>query len=863
MKINGGGERRGKGKAIIGIALAAIMLASIIVAISARDANGAIELGDVVYRGEHSLDVSAIIASGGTFYGMANTTADGGLITVADNTNFAVPTMAYVGPYNVTSGEGTVADIIVDEPAIIGDVFIEGTNCSIVNKSIPVGTRLTIRACPNFGGLLKEAGTGNWGKIKLILIDPDGIWMVKKIDADASEIDITPDDWHELDTSWWDTGTWKVKIVSDKATCNEVDVSSPEYEFTVCSEALSIEAKEDVVGLGEDIILTVTGYFNHYYYFAIENVVAGEEPQIEVTGDIVSLGTGEGSPSAATAAWIKTGSDGIADIKISTYGVDKRTYTMHVYDTYHVADAVPNETDEFAAPAGVTGEKDDDDVDVEVTKPGVTFDIPPTAIIGDDVTIKGTITAGDKVDILIEDGDDRAWDDEPVDENDEFEVVWDTDELMTGTYTIDVYIDCPYDAETTAGKTEILKLDEDGRITIRLVEPGLTAEQLRNVVAEDDDYTVEGTATGVDDVDIVLIGPNGYPLADPGLDVFNGLEILSTSVINNEFSEDITMTEGLDLGTGKTMVFSPGRDGTYGDLGVGAGELAEGIDQLDGSLDGCYGSVANKTQAQIVAILEDNTVDVAGSDDDHVDFTFEVETPYVSFDPIESVTIGEPLEITGKTNREPGTMIVIYMIEGPTYLPADITEVEWPTPDQGIFNATIDTTYAVAGNYTLRADDGDWNTDTATVEILPAISIFDTEAPANPYPSIMGTHNGTITPSCNINVSKLYTYSCVGTGGHTESIELYDENDVLIANGTWNGYVGDWHNITLHNLTGGTPYVTLLENLEYNYTIITGSYPQIHHNASLLTPNGWINCTSFVDANGKKYDNWIPAIRLE
>ncbi|MEA2075841.1 MAG: NosD domain-containing protein, partial [Euryarchaeota archaeon] len=44
-------------------------------------------------------------------------------------------------------------------------------------------------------------------------------------------------------------------------------------------------------------------------------------------------------------------------------------------------------------------------------------------------------------------------------------------------------------------------------------------------------------------------------------------------------------------------------------------------------------------------------------------------------------------------------------------------------------------------------------------------NIFDTCAPANPYPSIMGNHTGTITPSCNINVSRLYTYPCSGTGG--------------------------------------------------------------------------------------------------
>ena len=93
--------------------------------------------------------------------------------------------------------------------------------------------------------------------------------------------------------------------------------------------------------------------------------------------------------------------------------------------------------------------------------------------------------------------------------------------------------------------------------------------------------------------------------------------------------------------------------------------------------------------------------------------------------------------------------------------------------------------------------------------IPPAVpSVFDTGK--GTYPSIMGTHKGEIKPSCNITVSKLYTYPCPGTGGHTESIKL-EENGTLIANGTWEGYTGDWHNITLHNATGNAPYVRLLK----------------------------------------------------
>jgi hypothetical protein len=56
---------------------------------------------------------------------------------------------------------------------------------------------------------------------------------------------------------------------------------------------------------------------------------------------------------------------------------------------------------------------------------------------------------------------------------------------------------------------------------------------------------------------------------------------------------------------------------------------------------------------------------------------------------------------------------------------------------------------------------------------------------------------------------------------------------------------------------------TLVAGETYNYCIRTGSYPQVHHESELLTANGWINCTQFTDANGKKHDNWIPAIRLE
>ena len=73
----------------------------------------------------------------------------------------------------------------------------------------------------------------------------------------------------------------------------------------------------------------------------------------------------------------------------------------------------------------------------------------------------------------------------------------------------------------------------------------------------------------------------------------------------------------------------------------------------------------------------------------------------------------------------------------------------------------------------------------------------------------------------------------------------------------WEGYSGDWYNISFDNS------FTLEEGETYNYTIRTGSYPQIIHNQTLTNAYGTINCTEFLDANGKEYKDWIPAIKLD
>ena len=131
---------------------------------------------------------------------------------------------------------------------------------------------------------------------------------------------------------------------------------------------------------------------------------------------------------------------------------------------------------------------------------------------------------------------------------------------------------------------------------------------------------------------------------------------------------------------------------------------------------------------------------------------------------------------------------------------------------------------------------------------------FDTRSPEDPYPSISGTHNGTLEVYKDMTISKMNTYPCAGTGGHTEFVRIWNETTENCEEAHWDGYKGEYHNIPFN--------ITLKEGVIYNYTIKTGSYPQIHHCEELPADGGIIRCAKFTDVNGKEYNNWIPAIKL-
>ena len=161
----------------------------------------------------------------------------------------------------------------------------------------------------------------------------------------------------------------------------------------------------------------------------------------------------------------------------------------------------------------------------------------------------------------------------------------------------------------------------------------------------------------------------------------------------------------------------------------------------------------------------------------------------------------------------------------------------------------------VTGTLKITAQKDAFEPASTSIQVVEEVTqIFDTGA--GTYPSISGTHNGTITPSHNVTVTKMYTYPCSGTGGHSEYVLIYGHE--INANATWDGYQSDDYQYIKF-----PQQFTLMAGQTYNYTFITGSYPQIIHAQNRTTVDGIIECTEFVDANGNRYNDWIPAFRLE
>ena len=357
---------------------------------------------------------------------------------------------------------------------------------------------------------------------------------------------------------------------------------------------------------------------------------------------------------------------------------------------------------------------------VKIKKCGTSIEVPGDAIVGDIVIIDGASESGDLAVFVIDD----VFRGEATITDDDFKWYWDTSGELEGGKEIKVFTlskHVPFTIGENVSDDWQRKEGVDASASIFLFPPILSMTVPKHI-AESDEVVISGIGTGTDHVYIIVINYKGEVIS-PMSENASVVTAARTPVEDGEWTEFIGE---LDIGDYAVIALCEGRDGRT--------DLIENGEWVIGG--------ENKTLDERVVILTDGS---AGSDDLFMLFNFTIEPAYISFNPIENVRIGEPLAITGKTNRESGTEIAIWVIEGSTILPAVITMVEWPTADHGVFTATIDTTGAVPGIYTIKAYAGEGNTDTATVGIV---------APPPPAPEVsISTDRNEYSPGDVINTT--------------------------------------------------------------------------------------------------------------
>lgn len=245
-------------------------------------------------------------------------------------------------------------------------------------------------------------------------------------------------------------------------------------------------------------------------------------------------------------------------------------------------------------------------------------------------------------------------------------------------------------------------------------------------VAEDDNMDVKGAAPGATNSKAFLWIFNSKGTTSGGTCIGESVSVAAPEsgfVFDKTFGKsDVTD----DPGDYTLVIQSLGRDGVYSDGKQSTPALGADNDplettsptniNLDCNDDGAASTMSNKVGSQILSILQDNALNKAGSDDQKVFkvLQFKVVTPTIKLNACASSVKGADLNVTGTSNRQDGTTIIVKAV-GPKELAPVTTTVK-----NGTFSATFTaaTIGADIGTYTVTADDLKGRTDTVTCSII-------------------------------------------------------------------------------------------------------------------------------------------------
>jgi len=713
-----------RGNAIIGIAMAAIMLASVLVAMIGS--TGADSTGgpyNIILNQEAPVQ-SVLIGQDLDFSAWGTGSAD--IITIYRVKDNAVVWTKKAGSDNTLTISG--ADWIKE-----GAFYVNYTNSTIydaqlsfsdpdVPLTLKVGEKTVSSIAIGTPLRIDTGGINLFGNdtVDLEIIGPDGPITTKngQLFTNISVNNLTTNFGNatnttfNIDTTGWKVGSYTFQIKTKSEYACGLNAYSDIKSLSITKGVIDIKAEPTSTTELKIVKLTVTG-------------VAGRN--ITVSGDSkhVIFRVGErDNPKTTGAALRKDG------VYITLYYEFNHTIDADSTRTYNVKF---NETGSYTITVKDWTSGEDDTVDITVSEKAVVFDLPASVAVGEKITIKGTATSGTYVDIWI---DDVLRLDQLVIEDGEFsEEVTTTNVGMTvpGSVRIKAYIDSTI---TTLADLPVA----DGDTAILLTKPGLTAELSVTAVAIEDYFTVSGIARGSTSVEILCVPPKGgggKSLLDNGKTGLSPERIASVSTTDDTFTKRLTVQKDATAGYYDIYVLSKGMDGTWGMTGVsdlygaaGALEANYGITKIE-SPDN---DVGTKTQEDMKNIFVDLTTS-PGADDLYWLGRLKVETPHVTLDSIASVGVGEPLVVTGTSNRREGFAIVITVKMGTEELTPQTVSVE-----NGTFSATFNTTGVARGTYTVKADDGDGHIDEVTVDIVTAV-------PVTPTPTEEVTATPEVTPT--------------------------------------------------------------------------------------------------------------------
>jgi hypothetical protein len=538
--------------------------------------------------------------------------------------------------------------------------------------------------------------------ISFKLVNPRGIpiW-IKNITIDGTGWANTT-----INTAPLDTGEYKLSVKADPLTNNGLEAEGPSESFTIEKE-ITITADIKKQAVNKEIIFTVT---TTSIFTPVElKVTRGVAANVEFVEFVYKEGVIEKRELGHDILG-ETDEDGI--YKATAYFKKPGIYeiTATYIEANNITAATTVEIEEFSATISTNKTR---------------------YYTGEHVNITGSANAGDNITIKVD--DEIIETDVPI-EN--FSCIWRTAGKQPGSYEIGIWV-LPF--------SDPARDLPDASVTLLLMRGGLSVTVDTEVGALGDEFEIEGIASGRDRVDILTISPKGG--SGDGFDPEDipnapGLTYSNRSVfLEGEFKEKIRVREDADTGTYLIAVLSYGRDGAWG---------TSGSDDLIGVLSDYSGSLAVKTQEQILAILKDRTINQPGSDDLLCINRIKVMIPIVELDDVEDVMLGGNLVVSGYTNRKEDSAIII-TVEGPVELKPKLAVVE----KDGTFNLSFSTVSAKVGEYTVTADDGKGYRDTKTVNVLqtttPLVSVGNSSGNSSSHSPAPANHASSQSKSEGVN----------------------------------------------------------------------------------------------------------------